>query len=113
MIPLMIKFVVMQNIKFTITLQGKHILEFLFFYLKDSTVSYPGIEFSHLSKIYPKIVHCNLKLPLKKFLCRRVCHFLFRLILYMLIFFLDFINIIFIINIYIDVIHDVPVINMQ
>ena len=60
MIPLRINFVVKQKTKFAITSQGKHILEFLFFYLKDSAACYPGLEFSR-QKCDPKIVHCNLK----------------------------------------------------
>ena len=51
MIPLRIKFVVTENTKFPVTSQGKHILEFLLLYLKDSAVCYPDLKLSCLSKI--------------------------------------------------------------
>ena len=62
MIHLRIKFVATQNTKFVITSQGKDILEILLFYLKDITVCYQGLTFSHMSKFDPQNISCNLNL---------------------------------------------------
>ena len=61
MIPLRIKFVVTQKTNLVLSLQGKDILEILFFFLKDRAVCYPDLKCSHIcQKFGPKIIYCNL-----------------------------------------------------